>query len=154
MVEARQLTEHQEIGETSEAVMQRFKDIIEDAVQKNYENGVKGKYYIHMWVQKDPYAQNALHIYPQCRRTRPSAYQGNDHYLWSVNDGGLVNFEWCIPKKEVVGYILAHPQDFDVNYVRMLKRYVGDKLEKISDYVVDKAIYEKHNLDKKIEFVI
>lgn len=137
MLEARSKTERQEIGETTEPIMQRFQEIIEDAVQKNYENGITGKYYIHIWVQKEPYAQNALHIYPQCRRTRPSPYQGNDHYLWSVMDGGQVNFEWCIPKKEVLAYILAHPNEFDADYVRMLRRYVGDKLEHISDYIVD-----------------
>ena len=154
MLEASQLTERQEVGETMQAVMDRFKKIIENAVQKNFENGVRGRYYIHIWVQKDPYAQNALHLYPQCRRTQPSPYQGHDHYLWSVNDGGRVEFEWCIPKKEVVGYVLANPHEFDANYVRMLKRYVSDKLEKMSDYIVPKEIYDRHNLDKKIDFIV
>ena len=154
MLEARSMTGHQEVGETSEALMTRFKDIIEEAVQKNYENGVKGKYYIHIWLQKEPYAQNAMRIYPQCRRTRPSAYQGHDHYLWSVDDGGLVKFEWCIPKKEVLNYILANPHEFDINYVKMLRSYAQDKLEKMEDYLVDKKIYDQHNLDKKIDFII
>jgi len=128
MLEARNLTDKQEVGETSNALMTRFKDIIEDAVQKNYEKGVTGKYYIHIWLQKEPYTQNALHIYPQCRRTRPSPYQGNDHYLWSVEDGGKVTFEWCIPKKEIVQYILKNPNEFDKNYVRMIRKYCQDKL--------------------------
>lgn len=140
MQEAASLTDHQEVGETLEAVTTRFKDIIEEAVQKNFENGITGKYYIHIWVQKEPYAQNALRIYPQCRRTRPSPYQGNDHYLWSVEDGGKVTFEWCIPKKEVLAYILKNPQQFDVNYVRMLKKYSEDKLEKVDDYFVEGKI--------------
>ena len=140
MQEAASKTERQEVGETSEAIMSKFKDIIEDAVQKEYERGTKGKYYIHIWVQKEPYAQNALRIYPQCRRTRPSPYQGNDHYLWSVSDGGLVKFEWCIPKKEVVSYILKNPNEFDEAYVRMLRAYCQDKLEKIEDYLVDGKI--------------
>ena len=141
MQQAALMTDRQEVGETLEPVLERFKLIIEDAVQKNYENGVTGKYYIHIWVQKEPYAQNALRIYPQCRRTRPSPYQGDDHYLWSVMDGGQVNFEWCIPKKEVLAHILKNPQEFDANYVRMLKRYCQDKLEKIEDYMVgDKVI--------------
>jgi len=141
MLEARSLTDRQEVGETVEPLMARFKDIIEEAVQKNYDNGVTGKYYIHIWVQKEPYANNTLHIYPQCRRTRPSPYQGDDHYLWSVEDGGKVTFEWCIPKKETLSYILKHPHEFDVNYVRMLKKYCADKLEKIEDYMVgDKII--------------
>jgi hypothetical protein len=153
MLEARAKTDHQEVGETSEALMSRFKDIIDEAVQKNYENGVKGKYYIHIWLQKEPYAANALRIYPQCRRTRPSPYQGEDHYLWSVSDGGLVNFEWCIPKKEVLTHILKNPQEFDINYVRMLKKFVNDTLETLEDYRVDKKIYEQNNLSKKIEFI-
>lgn len=140
MQEAALITDHQEVGETSEAVMSKFKSIIEDAVQKNFEKGVTGKYYIHIWVQKEPYANNTLHIYPQCRRTRPSPYQGNDHYLWSVEDGGLVKFEWCIPKKETLAYILKNPHEFDVNYVKMLKDYCKDKLEKMSDYLVDGKI--------------
>ncbi len=140
MQEAAHLTERQEVGETSEAVQQRFKDIIEDAVQKNYEAGVTGKYYIHIWVQKEPYANNTLHIYPQCRRTRPSPYQGHDHYLWSVEDGGKVTFEWCIPKKETLSYILNNPQEFDINYVKMLKKYATDRLEKLSDYLVEGVI--------------
>lgn len=141
MLEARAKNDFQEVGETLEPLMQRFQSIIEEAVQKNYEKGITGKYYIHMWVTKEPYANNSLHIYPQCRRTRPSPYQGNDHYLWSVEDGGKVTFEWCIPKKEVLTYILKNPHEFDVNYVRMLKKYTEDKLENIEDYLVDgKAI--------------
>lgn len=140
MQEAATITDHQEIGETVAPLMNRFKLIIEEAVQKNFDNGIQGKYYIHIWVQKEPYANNALRIYPQCRRTRPSPYQGNDHYLWSVEDGGKVNFEWCVPKKEVLTYILKNPHEFDVNYVRMLKKYTQDKLEKLDDYLVDGKI--------------
>ncbi len=140
MQEARNITDRQEIGETVNPLMAKFKDIIEESVQKNYDNGVKGRYYIHIWVTKEPYAQNSLHIYPLCRRTRPSPYQGNDHYLWSVDDGGLVNFEWCIPKKEVMTYILANPNEFDKNYVAMLRRYATDKLESLSDYIVGDKI--------------
>jgi hypothetical protein len=96
MLEAASIKEHQEVGEIMPDLMEKFKNIIEECVQGNYDKGIKGKYYIHIWVQKEPYANNTLHIYPQCRRTRPSPYQGNDHYLWSVEDGGQVNFEWCI----------------------------------------------------------
>ncbi|CAM6003238.1 unnamed protein product [Sphagnum balticum] len=137
MQEARSLTDTQEVGETNEAGMARFLKIIEEAVQANYEKGVKGKYYIHIWLQKEPYANNTLHIYPQCRRSRPSPYQGHDHYLWSVEDGGKVTFEWCIPSKEVLTHILNHPHEFDVNYVRMLKKYCKDQLEKPEDYLID-----------------
>lgn len=140
MLEARAKTDFQEVGETVEPLMAKFKDIIQDAVQKNFDNGIRGRYYIHIWVQKEPYAQNSLHIYPQCRRTRPSPYQGHDHYLWSVSDGGVVKFEWCIPKKEVLTYILNNPNEFEKGYVAMLRKYVSDKLEKLSDYVVGDKI--------------
>jgi len=124
----------QEVGETLEGVMDRFKTIIEDAVQKNYEKGVSGRYYIHIWIQKEPYANNTLHIYPHCRRTRPSPYQGYDHYLWSVDDGGVVNFQWCIPKREILSYVLSNPNDFDVEYVRQLRAYTKGNIEKLDDY--------------------
>lgn len=140
MLEARAKSDRQEVGETVNPLMKTFKSIIDECVQKEYEKGTRGKYYIHIWLQKEPYAQNALRIYPQCRRTRPSPYQGHDHYLWSVEDGGLVKFEWCIPKKEIVQYILAHPNEFDIKYVAMLRKYCADKLEKLEDYVVDGKI--------------
>lgn len=137
MQEAASLTDNQEVGETLEAVMDRFKNIIEDAVQKNYEKGVTGKYYIHIWVQKEPYANNTIRIYPQCRRTRPSPYQGNDHYLWQIEDGGRVTFQWCIPRQEILSYVLANPEKYDVNYVRSLRAYVKGNIENISDYMTD-----------------
>ncbi len=140
MQEAARLTDRQEVGETTPAIMKQMEKIIEGAVQGNYDKGIRGKYYIHMWIQKEPYAQNALRIYPQCRRTRPSPYQGNDHYLWSVTDGGKVTFEWCIPKKEVMKYILLNPNEFDPDYVRMLRAYAKDKMEKIEDYLVEGRI--------------
>lgn len=137
LLEARAQSHSEEIGSITESLMGRFKSIIDEAVQKHVDKGITGKYYIHIWVQKDPYAQNALHIYPQCRRTRPSPYQASDHYLWSVQDGGLVTFEWCIPTKEILGYILANPNKFNVDYVRMLRKFVGDKIERLEDYLVD-----------------
>lgn len=140
MLEAASLTERQEVGETNEALMERFKNIIEECVHKSYEQRIRGKYYIHIWLQKEPYAQNAIRIYPQCRRTRPSPYQGQDHYLWSVEDGGKVTFEWCIPSKEIVHYVLKNPNKFDPDYVRLLRGYVKDKIEKLSDYYVDGKI--------------
>lgn len=140
MLDARKQTDRQEVGETTEALMDQFKRIIEEAVQANYEKGVTGKYYIHIWVNKEPYAQNTLHIYPQCRRTRPSPYQGHDHYLWSVEDGGKVTFEWCIPKRQILQYILDNPHKFDVKYVQMLRKYMSDKLEKIEDYLIKDKI--------------
>lgn len=137
MQEAASITDRQEVGETNEALMKQFESIIEEAVQKNHEKGVRGKYFIHIWVTKEPYANNTLHIYPQCRRSRPSPYQGHDHYLWSVEDGGRINLEWCIPSKEVLTYILANPNKFHPSYIRMLRAYCKDQIDKIEDYMVD-----------------
>jgi hypothetical protein len=140
MLEARAKTDHQEVGETVSPVMEKFRSIIEEIVQKEYERGTEGKYYIHIWVQKEPYTQNALRIYPQSRRTRPSPYQGHDHYLWSVENQCNVKFEWCIPSKEILTYILKNPHEFDAEYVRMLKSYCEDKIESLEDYRVGEKI--------------
>lgn len=122
----------EEVGLMLHYANTRVKKVIDQIVQKNSDNGVKGKYYIHFWFQpvKTEYAP-----YYHCRRTRPSPYATEDHYLWSVEDGGKVTFEWCIPKKEVTSYILSHPHEFDVEYVNMLRKYASDKLEKADDYV-------------------
>ena len=91
-------------------------------------------------MQKEPYANNSLRIYPQCRRTRPSPYQGHDHYLWSVTDGGKIKFEWCIPSKEILKYILSNPIKFDASYINMLRNFCNDKIEKLEDYEVNGKI--------------
>ncbi len=136
MVEAREMTGNQTVGETLEPLLDRFKTIIEEAVQSNADNGVTGKYYIHIRIRNEPYTANALHIYPQCRRTRPSPYQDEEHFLWSVEDGGKITPEWNIPCRGTLKYILANPHMFDPSYVAQLRAYSKDKLENLSDYVV------------------
>lgn len=137
MLEAIGKTERQEVGETLTPVLERFTEIINNAVQDNYDKGIRGKYYIHIWINKEPYANNTLHIFPHCRRSRPSPYQGHDHFLWSVEDGGKVTHEWSIPNKETLNYILKHPNKFDPTYVNMLRKYTQDKIEKLDDYLVN-----------------
>lgn len=126
-----------EVGEMLKYASRRIIHVINNIVQMNYDQGSRGKYYIHFWFQPqgDQYAPKY-----QCRRTRPSPYQTEDHYLWSVEDGGKVTFEWCIPKKETMAYVLNNPHEFDKDYVDMLKKYVRDKLEKMEDYLVDGKI--------------
>lgn len=143
----------QEVGETVEPIMRQLNDIIEQVVQMQYEACLKNnfhlpKYYIHIFIIKDPLASQGMGVHnvlrirkPHVRVTRPSPYQEEDHYLWSVTNYDNVKFEWCIPSKEIVQYILNHPNEFDVNYVRMLRQYCLDKLESLSDYLVgDKII--------------
>lgn len=137
MQEARTMKSPMEIGEITPQVMNKFLDLIEEGIQGNLKKGIRGKYYIHLWTQKTPYAQNSIHLYCQTRRTRPSPYQGNDHYLWSVEHGDKIKFEWCIPKIEMIAHILQNPHEFSLDYVILLKDYLKDKLEKIEDYLVD-----------------
>lgn len=123
-----------EVGQMLEYANRRIVHVINNIVQMNYDQGTRGKYYIHFWFQpiEERYSPNF-----QCRRTRPSPYQTEDHYLWRVEDGGKVIFEWCIPKKETLSYILKHPHEFDSDYVRMLMDYMRDKLDRIEDYAVN-----------------
>jgi hypothetical protein len=126
-----------EVGEMLKYANRRILHVINNIVQMNYDKGIRRKYYIHFWFQTqgDQYAPNY-----HCRRTRPSPYQMTDHYLWSVEDGGKVTFEWCIPRKEVMAEVLNHPYDYPRDYVEMLRKYVADKIEKIDDYLVDGII--------------
>lgn len=141
MQEAAAQTTSQEVGATLEPLLEQMKRIIEQAVEANWEKGIRGKYYIHIWYYKEPYANNTLHIVPQCRRTRPSPYQGHDHMLWSVEDYGKITPEWQIPCKEQLQYILNNPYKFDAVYVNQLRKYCSDKIEQISDYIFkDKVI--------------
>lgn len=153
MLEASSMTDDRmEVGDVLPELMQKLKNAIEECVQKQYEAcEEKGftlpKYYIHIFITKEEHAAkiygapNVIRIRkPHCRVTRPSPYQEDDHYLWSVTNMNEVKFEWCIPKKEVIGYILANPHEFNVEYVKMLKLYTEDKLEKIEDYLVDGKI--------------
>lgn len=153
MQEAASMTENNmEVGDILPYIMQRLKDCINECVQKQYDLcDEKGftlpKYYIHIFFTKEEFAAkvygtpNVLRIRkPHCRVTRPSPYQEEDHYLWSVTNMNEIKFEWCVPKKSIVKYILANPHEFDINYVKMLKLYTEDKLEKIEDYLVDGKI--------------
>lgn len=153
MLEAASLTDDRmEVGDVLPELMQKLKNAIEECVQNQYdlcnEKGFTlSKYYIHIFITKEEHAAkiygapNVIRIRkPHCRVTRPSPYQEDDHYLWSVTNMNEIKFEWCIPKKEVIGYILANPHEFDTDYVKMLKLYTEDKLEKIEDYIVDGVV--------------
>ena len=148
ILEAQTKTDSQSVGDTLDPILKQLKSIIEECVQFQAEQcSKKGfdlpKYYIHLFIVKDPQANqgqgapNVLRIRkPHCRVTRPSPYQEEDHYLWSVTNHNEVKFEWCIPDKFTVQAILANPQNFDREYVNMIRKYTQDKLEKLEDYVV------------------
>lgn len=126
-----------ECGELLPHHLKMLEKIINGTVKWVHEKGITGTYYLHFWFQthSDEYIP-FLHI----RRLRPSPYQMVDHYLWKVEDGGKVTFQWCIPKKEALSYILNNPHKYDVNYIRMLRQYCADKLEKIEDYLVEDKV--------------
>lgn len=152
ILEAQTKTDKQEIGETLEPILKQLKGIIEECVQLQAEVCAKKgfylpKYYIHLFIVKDPQANmgqgapNVLRIRkPHLRVTRPSPYQEEDHYLWSVENLNKIKFEWCIPDKNTVRSVLANPQNFDPSYVSMMRKYTSDKLEKLDDYLVDGKI--------------
>lgn len=141
MLEASQLTERQEVGETNEALMKQLKGIIEEAVNLQAEKGKFYKqYYIWIRFRKEPYTANALHLYPMCRLTRPSPYQDKDHILWSVTNMNEVKFEWNVMSDELTNYVLANKPMFHDHTVAMAKAYKEDKLEKLDDYLVDGKI--------------
>lgn len=135
VTEAMLKTDKQEVGETYEGIEEQFCKIFCEAIEGNRDKGVKGDYYIWIRMQKDPYAANALHLYPMCRRTRPSPYQTEDHYLWKYESSiSRLTFCWCIPRKEVTAYVLANPTKFDPDYIINLRAYVLGELDK--EYIV------------------
>ncbi len=131
-----------EVGEILQAAMPKLKAHIEDIVQMQYDTCMKKgfhlkKYYI--WFLYYRRHDNGKIVFRPaiCRSTRPSPYQDEDMFLWSVTDYDHIQFEWAIPKKETISNVLANPHMFDKDYVKMLRDYVNDKLESFSDYLVE-----------------
>ena len=134
-----------EVGEILKAAMPKLKNHIDDIVQKQYEVCMKKgfnlkKYYIWFLYYKNNTSGKLVFRPAICRSTRPSAYQDEDMLLFSVTDYDNVKFEWAIPKKETLNYILANPDKFDKSHVEMLKKFVHDKIEKIEDYLVGNKV--------------
>ena len=141
MVEAREQTDNFEMGELQPHIEKKLKEIIEEAVQKQAEVGKHyNKYYIWIRFRKDPYANNSLHIYPQCRKTRPSPYQDPNHSLWSVTQMNKITPEWSVMDAGMRQYVLANKSLYNDQTVAMALDYQNDKLEKIEDYLVDGKI--------------
>lgn len=135
-----------EVGEIIRDFMPVLKSYLDDIVQQQYDACIKGgfhlpKYYIWILYYKNNHTQKLVFRPAICRVTRPSPYQDEDMLLWSVTDYDHVKFEWAIPKKDKLKYILENPDKFDKAHVKMLRDYVEDRIEKPADYVVkDKPI--------------
>lgn len=142
IIEAKQKTDKQEIGETISPIMKDLEKMVtkiaQDQAYRCHEKGFHlDKYYIHLSIIKDPWSPNVLKVIPlPIRTTRPSPYQQEDHYLWSVTHLNHIQFEWCIPSKEILTFILKNPNQFDSNYVNMLRKYCTDKIDRIEDYTI------------------
>lgn len=143
ILKAKKQTDRQEIGETSSAFLKDLEKMVtkiaQDQADRCMEKGFHlDKYYIHLSIIKDPWSPNVLKVIPlPIRLTRPSPYQQEDHYLWSVTHLNHIQFEWCIPSREILTFILKNPSQFDPGYVNMLRKYCSDKIDKIEDYMID-----------------
>lgn len=131
-----------EVGEILQTALPKFKAHIEDIVQQQYDMCMKKgfslpKYYIWILYYKSNLHEKLVFRPAICRVTRPSPYQDEDMFLWSVTNYDQVKFEWAIPKKETLNYILHNPHMFDKDYVKMLKDYVEDRIDKVEDYLVE-----------------
>ncbi len=123
-----------EVGEILQAAMPKFKAHIDSIVQQQYEMCMKKgfdlkKYYIWILYYKNNHTNKLVFRPAICRVTRPSPYQDEDMFLWSVTDYDHIKFEYAIPKAETLNYILANPDQFDKEYVKMLRKYVGQELK-------------------------
>lgn len=142
MQQAREITERQEVGETLQALNTHFKKYIDEWVQQQAEVCMKKgfklpKYYIWVRLRGEPYANNATHIYPMLRVTRPSPHQDPEHILWSVTNLNEVKFEWNKMSAGMTNYVLANPDKFHEQTVGIAKSIKDDKLEKTDDYLVN-----------------
>lgn len=127
---AMKMTDNQEVGETLHyGLGPHIEKMVFEAIDGNYKKKVTGKYFIWVLISKDPYANNAMKIFPMCRRTPPSPYFTEDHFCWSYDaDANHLQYEWNIPRKEITGYVLNNPNMFDPSWVRMLKLYKKGEL--------------------------
>lgn len=135
LLKRKQAHGHHQLGDVLSHNLDRLFKLVTNVAHQEYKKGITGNYYIHVWFA--PSHENKDRVVPWCqsRKTRPSPYQMYDHYLWRVESTDKIEFQWCIPKKEIVSYILAHPSEFDLSYVAMLKKFCSDKLEHLSDYM-------------------
>jgi hypothetical protein len=134
-----------EVGEILQSFMPKLQNHISNIAQQQYDKCMeKGfdlkKYYVWILYYKSNKEGKLVFRPAICRSTRPSPYQDEDMLLWSVTNYDHIDFEYAIPKKETLNYILANPDKFEKNHVEMLRKYVQDKIEKVEDYLVDGVI--------------
>jgi hypothetical protein len=128
-----------EVGEILQAAMPKLKAHFNDICQQQYDMCMKKgfhlkKYYIWILYYKNNHTGKLVLRPAICRSTRPSPYQDEDMLLWSVTNYDHIKFEWAIPKKETLNYILANPDKFDKDHVKMLRDYCNDKIDRIEHY--------------------
>lgn len=128
ILEAQKATGHQDVGETANAILEeKFAKIFCESIEGN--KNITCDWYIWIIARNDAYADNATHLIPITRKTRPSPYQAVDHYLWKYEPkNSRLIFQWCIPRQETMIYVLKNPTKFDPNYVRMLLKYQKGEL--------------------------
>ncbi len=117
--------------------IKRFEDVIQELAQKQYDKGTRGTYYIHSWVRNDPNDPKKFIRFTQCRRSRPSPYQDYDHALYLIDENLICHFQWSIPNKQELKYMLENPEKYDPSSIAMLRKYCEDKIERIEDYMVN-----------------
>jgi hypothetical protein len=145
MVEIIRSNDMPEVGEILQAALPKFKAHIESIAQQQYEKcQEKGfdlpKYYIWILYYKSNESGKLVFRPAICRVTRPSPYQDEDMFLWSVTNYNKPKFEYAIPKASTLKYFLENPDKCEKNHLEMLKKYVQDNLEKVEDYLVDGRI--------------
>lgn len=142
IIEARQKTDRQEVGETVSELAKYFKNLIEEIcnlqAEKCLEKGFTiDKYYIWIGLRKDDLTANALHIIPVVRKTRPIPDHTifKDHMLWSVHDMNRVVFEWNVMSPELTEYIVHNKPKFETQTVQQAIKQKTNKIDKIEDYM-------------------
>lgn len=129
VTELKSMTDRQEVGETVPEIGKTFSKIFEECFTLAKKHNIVKDFYIWVRVQSDPNNSQMMRLYPQMRHTRPSPYQTQDHYLWQCNaTTGKIDFQWCIPKKEVTGNVLNRPHQYHPQWVEILTAYQKGEL--------------------------
>ena len=145
MNEARQMTDKQEVGDTTNELLKYLKDLVNECVNQQAEKCLEKdftlkKYYVWIIFRKDGLSANNIHFLPQTRVTRPFKSQAKDHILWSVTNMNEIKYEWNVISDELANYIIHNKPKFHDQTVKMAENQLKNKIEKIENYVLDGSI--------------